>query len=66
MKALFRRAKANAEVWRVEEAKEDYQRVCELDPSLSNTVKKELNLLHEAVKKHNDEDKHKLKGRLFT
>ena len=44
----------------------DYQRVCELDPTLSNTVKKELKLLNEAVKKQDAEDKQKLAGKLFT
>ncbi|XP_067928790.1 AH receptor-interacting protein-like [Watersipora subatra] len=66
VKALYRRAKANARVWRVEEAKDDYHRVCELDETLTNTVKKELSLLSEAVKVHDAEDKNKLAGKLFV
>lgn len=66
VKALYRRAKANIQVWRTEEAQQDYQRVIELDPTLSNAVKKELKLLSEAVKQHDAEDKQKLQGKLFT
>ena len=50
----------------MEEAKDDYHRVCELDETLTNTVKKELRLLSEAVKVHDAEDKDKLAGKLFA
>lgn len=66
VKALYRRAKANAAVWRTDEAKTDYQRVCDLDPSLENKVNSELRLLDIAIKKKDAEDRQKLQGKLFT
>lgn len=66
MKALYRRAKANAQVWRTEEAKQDYQRAAELDSSLTNSVTTEIKRLDNAIKRQNAADKEKLMGKLFT
>jgi AH receptor-interacting protein len=61
VKAIYRRAKAHKACWDPEEAKTDFKRVAELDPSLKKTVKKELDELDQMIKEHNSEDKNKLK-----
>ena len=66
VKAYYRRAKANAAVWRTDEAKYDYQKVCELDPGLENKVKSELRHLDIEIKKKDAEDRRKLQGKLFS
>lgn len=66
VKALYRRAKANAEVWRIDDAKQDYKRVCAVDPSLTNKVKADLQQLDNAIRNKNLEDKKKLMGKLFS
>ncbi|XP_023237615.1 AH receptor-interacting protein-like [Centruroides sculpturatus] len=66
VKALFRRAKAHVGAWNPEEARADFRRVAELDPSLSNVIKNELKLLDQAEKKKNQEDKAKLCGKIFS
>lgn len=65
VKALFRRAKAHVGAWNPEEAKQDFERVMELDPSLVNSVTKELKHLEQIKKQKDSEDKQKLKG-LFS
>ncbi|XP_049851751.1 AH receptor-interacting protein [Schistocerca gregaria] len=65
VKALFRRAKANVGAWKPFEARADFQRVIELDPSLTSTVRKELKLLDELERIKNEEDRAKLKGKIF-
>lgn len=65
VKALYRRAKAHIGAWNPEEAKEDFARVIELDPSLSGAVNKELKSLEEMQREKNHKDKEKLKG-LFS
>ncbi|XP_049776155.1 AH receptor-interacting protein isoform X3 [Schistocerca cancellata] len=65
VKALFRRAKANVGAWKPFEARADFQRVIELDPSLTLTVRKELKLLDELERIKNEEDRAKLKGKIF-
>lgn len=62
VKALFRRAKANVGAWNPDEAKQDFERVMELDPTLTNSVKKELKHLSELQKQKDLQDKEKLKG----
>jgi len=66
VKALYRRAKAGVKVWRVEEARQDYQRVMELDPSLANSVRNELKQLEKDVRLKDEEEKRKLQGKLFS
>ena len=65
MKALFRRGRAHAGAWDPDQAREDFSRVIELDPSLAGAVKKELKILEEKEKLKNESDKKKLKG-LFS
>ena len=65
VKALYRRAKAHAACWDVEEAKTDFAEVVRLDPSLSKSVEKELKVLAERVREQDIADKEKLKGKLF-
>ncbi|CAH1778954.1 unnamed protein product [Owenia fusiformis] len=65
VKALYRRAKAHVGAWNPKEAREDFQRVLELDQTLTKTVQKELNELDEKQKVKDEEDKKKL-GKLFS
>ena len=65
VKALYRRAKAHVGAWNPEEAKTDFARVIELDPSLSGAVHKELKSLEEMQRQKDLKDKEKLKG-LFS
>lgn len=57
VKALFRRAKAHVGVWNPDQAKADFQRAAELDPSLAGAVSKELKKLQEMVRLKDVEDK---------
>ncbi|XP_050429915.1 AH receptor-interacting protein [Adelges cooleyi] len=65
IKALFRRGKANISVWRMDEAREDLRRVTNLDPSMEISVNRLLVQINEAIKKKDDEDRQKLRGKLF-
>ena len=65
VKALFRRAKAHVGCWNPEEARQDFERVMELDKSLVKIVKKELEELDKKENKHKEECKKKFKG-LFS
>ena len=62
VKALYRRAKAHVKCWNPQEAREDFNRAAALDPSLTKTVKKELDELEKLIKEHNADDKEKLKA----
>ena len=61
IKALFRRAKAHVKCWNPTVAREDFNRAAELDSSLRKAVKKELDELDRLCKKHDAEDKDRLK-----
>nr|XP_023024495.1 AH receptor-interacting protein [Leptinotarsa decemlineata] len=65
VKAYFRRAKAHAHVWNVDEAKQDFEKVIELDKSLELLVRKELAALDQRVKSKDLEDKEKY-SKIFT
>lgn len=65
VKALFRRGKANISVWKMNEAKEDLKRLSSLDVGMQVSVNRLLCEINEAVKKKDDEDRQKLKGKLF-
>ena len=65
VKALFRRGKAHSGCWNVSEAREDLERVVQLDPSLSKTVEKELKSLSSRVREKELEERELLKGKLF-
>ena len=65
-KALFRRAKANASVWNLEDAKQDFRRVLALDQTLDSVVRKEMAAIDSLEKTSNKKDMELLKGKLFS
>ena len=65
MKALFRRAKAHVGAWNPQEARKDFARVMQLDCSLQATIQKELKQLGEMERNRDEEEKSKLKGKIF-
>ncbi|KAL5477687.1 hypothetical protein EMCRGX_G024515 [Ephydatia muelleri] len=65
VKALFRRGKAHAGCWNVEQAKLDFAKACTLDPSLSKVIDKELTALMQRVNEKNTEERNMFKGKLF-
>ncbi|XP_050821023.1 aryl-hydrocarbon-interacting protein-like 1 isoform X2 [Gopherus flavomarginatus] len=62
VKAYFKRAKAHAAVWNEKEAREDFLRVAQLDPSLGAAVKKELRLLGERMREKHVEERQRYQG----
>lgn len=65
VKALFRRAKAHVGAWNPKEAKEDFEKIVQLDPLLTNTILKEEKRLKELEKEKSDQDKSLLQGKMF-
>ena len=66
VKALYRRAKAHAAMWNVEDAKGDFERVVDLDSKLKGTVQKELQQLAKGVRDSQTKEKENLsKVRMF-
>lgn len=61
-KAYFLRAKANSEVWNEAEAKQDFEKVMELDPTMTRPVKKEIIKLEMKMQEKEEEDKMKYKN----
>lgn len=57
IKALYRRGKGHIGAWNPVKAEEDLKRCISLDPSLSQTVMKEINALKDKIKFHEDKDK---------
>ncbi|XP_055544365.1 AH receptor-interacting protein [Wyeomyia smithii] len=57
VKALFRRAKAHVGAWNPDQARKDFERTAELDPTLATAVAKELKNLQELIRLKNVEDK---------
>ncbi|KAG7470592.1 hypothetical protein MATL_G00115410 [Megalops atlanticus] len=62
MKAYFLRAKAHMEVWNEAEARQDFQKVLDLDPGMRKAVKKELQVLNMRMEEKREEDRQKYKG----
>ncbi|XP_041379204.1 AH receptor-interacting protein-like [Gigantopelta aegis] len=62
IKALYRRAKAHVGAWNIEEARADFDRVLELDPKLSSSVKQEMKHLEDILKEKENQEKKSLKG----
>ncbi|XP_025034437.2 aryl-hydrocarbon-interacting protein-like 1 [Pelodiscus sinensis] len=62
VKAYFKRAKAHAAIWNEAEARDDFLRVAQLDPSLAAAVKKELRLLGERMREKRVEDRQRYQG----
>ncbi|CAG9761621.1 unnamed protein product [Ceutorhynchus assimilis] len=65
VKAYFRRAKAHIAAWNPKEAREDLDKVMELDKSLEVLAKRELLLLEDLQRDKDLQDKDKLK-KMFT
>lgn len=62
MKAYYLRGKAHMEVWNEAEARQDFSRVLDLNPTMKKAVKKELAVLNMRMEEKNLEDKKKYKG----
>ncbi|XP_061601484.1 AH receptor-interacting protein [Cololabis saira] len=62
VKAYYKRAKAHAAVWNETEARADFNKVLELDPSLEQSVSKELKAMEERIRSKQKEDKGRYKG----
>ncbi|KAG9485919.1 aryl-hydrocarbon-interacting protein-like 1 [Eleutherodactylus coqui] len=62
VKAYFLRAKANSEVWNEAEAKKDFEKVVDLDPTMSRQVKKEIRMLETRMQDKEEEEKLKYKN----
>lgn len=60
MKALYRRGKAYIGAWDEENAIRDLRKVAEIDPSLHNTVEKELQTFATLIKEKDSIQKEKL------
>lgn len=65
VKALYKRAKAHAAVWNEREARADFAKVLELEPSLEQSVAKELRIMEEKIRIKDKEEKDRYKG-LFS
>uniref|UniRef100_T1J6F3 peptidylprolyl isomerase n=1 Tax=Strigamia maritima TaxID=126957 RepID=T1J6F3_STRMM len=65
VKALFRRAKAHVGAWNPTEARYDFEKIFELDPSLTAAVNKELEQLKTLEKEHDRKEKSRLCGKIF-
>uniref|UniRef100_A0A670ZXZ9 AIP/AIPL N-terminal FKBP-type PPIase domain-containing protein n=1 Tax=Pseudonaja textilis TaxID=8673 RepID=A0A670ZXZ9_PSETE len=57
VKAYFKRAKAHAAVWNEKEARADFLKAAQLDPSLAAAVRKELKTLGERMRSKHVEDR---------
>ena len=63
VKAYYRRAKAHAACWNIEEAKRDFEQAVKLDTSLAKHVSKEIAELEEKVKEQNKLESERLRGK---
>lgn len=66
VKAYYKRAKAHAAVWNEAEARADFTKVLELDPSLEPSVAKELRAMEEKIRTKDKEEKGRYKGLFNT
>lgn len=62
LKAYYKRAKAHAAVWNEVEARVDFNKVLELDPSLGPSVAKELKAMEDRIRNKEKEEKGRYKG----
>lgn len=62
VKAFYKRAKAHAAVWNETEARADFAKVLELDPSLGPSVAKELRGMEDRIRSKKTEEKGRYKG----
>lgn len=61
-KALFRRAKAHIGAWNPDKAQEDFIRLKSINPSMTNIVDKELEIIKKLRKEKENKDKDALKN----
>jgi AH receptor-interacting protein len=66
VKALYRRAKAHVGAWNPKEARSDFERVIQLDPSLAKAVQKELKIVSDLEKEKASQDRVLLEGKMFS
>lgn len=57
LKACYRRAKSHVGAWNAIEAQKDFNKCVELDPSLKNSVAKEIAAMNQKMKEHDDQNK---------
>lgn len=62
IKAYYKRAKAHAAVWNETEARADFAKVLELDPTLGQSVAKELRAMEDRLRSKEKEEKGRYKG----
>uniref|UniRef100_A0A3Q1EUA7 peptidylprolyl isomerase n=1 Tax=Acanthochromis polyacanthus TaxID=80966 RepID=A0A3Q1EUA7_9TELE len=62
VKAFYKRAKAHAAVWNEAEARADFAKVLDLDPTLGPSVAKELRTMEERIRSKEKEEKGRYKG----
>lgn len=62
VKAFFKRGKAHAAVWNETEARADFAKVIELDPSLETSVAKELRAMEDRIREKQKEEKGRYKN----
>ena len=65
VKALYRRGKAHVGAWNPKEARADFERVAELDPSMAKVVQKELSNLDALEKQKISDDRALFEGKIF-
>jgi len=65
VKAYYKRAKAHAAVWNEVEARADFEKVLDLDPSLGPSIAKELRAMEDKIRTKEKEEKGRYKD-LFT
>lgn len=65
VKAYFKRGKAHAAVWNEVEARADFEKVLQLDPSLGPAVAKEIRAMEERIREKKKEEKGRYRN-LFT
>lgn len=62
VKAYFKRGKAHAAVWNEAEARADFARVVQLDPTLESSVTKELRAMEDRIREKQKEEKGRYKN----
>ncbi|XP_041095293.1 AH receptor-interacting protein-like [Polyodon spathula] len=62
VKAYFKRGKAHAAVWNIREAQADFNKVTELDPSLTGTVNRERRALEQRLRDKSQEERERYRG----
>lgn len=65
-KALYRRAKANASIWNLSEARSDFKKCAELDQNLEKDILNQLNQIDKTESQLYKKEAEKFKGKLFS